>query len=417
MLTPDHELEFMTLTDFSVVPLARAAPLAARVAGDYGLDPLPSRDLERLQVEAQALARVVGILWIAGPSTATAPRCVIADPAHERFGEVLPVALAVDAERFVARAAIGLAEVGVGSVDWVFAVCIVEADAEDWRRERQAGPGRDHHVLPVSRVRRGAKRLSLNAALEQFRPKAPADWPFRGPKAIVEFLDGIDATGLELAGYCGHWQRRSGIHSQSGAAAEFNNLLELLRHLIVHDQVEVSNLAGAEFAARRCLQIQRAVRRSPRHPNFDGLDAMLSSALDETGGVVTSRFDAFAAAEQKDAAAILKHGEREADRERQGEQSRGSDDPGPGKTGGTKLGACRRRASASALGRPRKVLRAAGAGGRQLRRLQRQCSRCVARPTVSMRIDRPQRCVTREPSRGKASAESRAARWVIASRP
>lgn len=147
--------------------------------------------------------------------------------------------------------------------------------------------------------------------------------------------------GLELAGYYGQWQRQSGVHPQSGAASEFKNLLELLRHLVVHDQVDVSSLAGAELAARRCLQIQRAVRRSLRHPNFKFLDAMLSSALDETGGGVTSKFDAFVAAEQQDAATILKQqrpraNEQDADRKCEWEMSRGSDDPVPGKKGGKK---------------------------------------------------------------------------------
>ena len=66
------------------------------------------------------------------------------------------------------------------------------------------------------------------------------------------------------------------------------------------------NLVGAELIARRALQIQRVVRRSPRRPNFEGLESMLSSAIDETGGIVTSKFDEFVANEQKVAANILK---------------------------------------------------------------------------------------------------------------
>lgn len=54
VLTPDHDLEFVTLTDVTVVPLVRSAPLLARVAGDfYDFDPIPLRDLERLRVEAR----------------------------------------------------------------------------------------------------------------------------------------------------------------------------------------------------------------------------------------------------------------------------------------------------------------------------------------------------------------------------
>lgn len=315
VLTPDHELELVTLTDFSVVPLARAAPLPARDAGDfYGFAPLPMRRWrwrgwsESSGPRGRARSRLLG-----GSSRIrrTLRRARLGRSGGGRHRK-RPLGLRGVSRRPTRRTGSG-----------------------------RSSLGKDHRVLLVSRDRRGVKRLSLTSALEQFRPQAPAGWQFRGPNAIVEFLEGIDATGLELAGYYGHWQRQSGIHSQSGAAAEFKKLLELLRHLIAHGQVDVSNLAGAELAARRCLQIQRAVRRSPRHPNFDGLDAMLSSALHETGGVVTSRFDAFVAAEQKDPAAILKQqrlwaGEQQADRKRHGEASRGSDDPGPGKKGGKK---------------------------------------------------------------------------------
>eukprot|EP00974_Lingulodinium_polyedra_P098710 9566594-Lingulodinium_polyedra.AAC.1 len=79
--------------------------------------------------------------------------------------------------------------------------------------------------------------------------------------------------------------------------------------------------------ARRALQIQRAVRRCPRHPSFDGLDVMLSSQLDESGGIVTSRFDAFVAEEQKSRAQVMKQQRMWAE-ERQHEDKK-SQQPGP----------------------------------------------------------------------------------------
>lgn len=205
-----HDLEFLTLTDFIVVPLSRASPLPARVAGDfYGFDPIAQRDLERLLVDAQALGRVVGILGTGGPTTATAPRWVVADPAHERFGEVLPASLIMDADRFVARGPMGLAEIGAGATDWVFAECVAEAGNARSRPDL-AGLGRDHRVLLVSRDRRGVRRLSLSVSLQQFRQQSPSDWPFRGPKAIVEYLDVTTRLG---------WNWRATTATGKGRAA------------------------------------------------------------------------------------------------------------------------------------------------------------------------------------------------------
>ena len=123
---------------------------------------------------------------------------------------------------------------------------------------------------------------------------------------MLEFPEGVEATGLDLPAYHGHWIKRSGVHPKASVAVEFGNILEVLRHLICYDQLDVTNMAGAELIARRALQIQRAVRQNPRQPSFEGLEAMLSTALDESGGVVTSKFDEYVANEQKNTATILK---------------------------------------------------------------------------------------------------------------
>eukprot|EP00974_Lingulodinium_polyedra_P030863 2970366-Lingulodinium_polyedra.AAC.1 len=66
---------------------------------------------------------------------------------------------------------------------------------------------------------------------------------------------------------------------------ELKVILDVMHHALTFDCLDVSNLASFELMARRALQIQRAVRRCPRHPSFDGLDVMLSSQLDESGGI------------------------------------------------------------------------------------------------------------------------------------
>eukprot|EP00974_Lingulodinium_polyedra_P088262 8557294-Lingulodinium_polyedra.AAC.1 len=84
------------------------------------------------------------------------------------------------------------------------------------------------------------------------------------------------------------------------------NLLEMLRLATTYDQLNLLNVASLELAARRILQIQRAVRVNAKHPSFDGLEGMLSYALDEQGGVVTSKFDDFYSGEQRSMAMIMK---------------------------------------------------------------------------------------------------------------
>ena len=102
-------------------------------------------------------------------------------------------------------------------------------------------------------------------------------------------------------------------------------------------QYDGSSSATAELLARRILQIQRAMRRSPKHPDFTGLEAMMASQLDETGGVVTSKFDQWVAEEQETAAIIMKNN-RLFVKERDKDESRPQPRDADAKPGGRRKG-------------------------------------------------------------------------------
>ncbi len=70
---------------------------------------------------------------------------------------------------------------------------------------------------------------------------------------------------------------------------------------------------------------ERAVKRNPRLPDFEGLSVYLAHTLDETGGVVTTAFDKHIADIKKDAALVLKQ-ERLWREEQAGERKRGGGD-------------------------------------------------------------------------------------------
>ena len=307
--SPDHELEYMNLTSHRVVPLTRGGTIPERIRGNfYMFDEMDDDDLVRIRVEALQLARVVGIDTAAAAAgvPAVPDQWIVADTAHEKFGEPIRLDLAGDPSRFIMKDAIGMANIGDADDDWVAIENVALDDHISRTSAKQAGPGRDACLLPIKRTHRGVRRSSLSDALGQFQTVAQDDWLFREPRSLTEFLEGIEATRLDLPAYHGHWIKRSGVHPKVSVAVEFGNILEVLRHLICYDQLDVSNVTGAELIARRALQIQRAVRQNPRQPSFEGLEAMLSTALGESGGVVTSKFDEFKANEQKNTAATLK---------------------------------------------------------------------------------------------------------------
>ena len=306
LLTPDHELEVDNLSLHTVAALTRAAPFPQRLGRHvYAFDQLDDAAMRRWRSEAHALALAVGFDLKGVLAPGPVSRWLVADPGRPKYGTEVAGGTTADAERFIERASVGIANVGpADQAEWVAVENVSPADEAAWKSEKHSGPGRDHRLLKPTRV--GRRRVPLADTLQALSEKPDTEWPFRGPRAITEFLNGVEATGLDLPAYYGHWQTQSGVHAASGVALELKNHLEVLRHLLVFDQLNVASLAGAELLARRCLQIQRAVRRCPRHPTFDGLECMLASTLDESGGVVASRFDQFVAEEQKTSATILK---------------------------------------------------------------------------------------------------------------
>eukprot|EP00974_Lingulodinium_polyedra_P005533 521272-Lingulodinium_polyedra.AAC.1 len=61
--------------------------------------------------------------------------------------------------------------------------------------------------------------------------------------------------------------------------------------MCVYDKLNQWNLATAEHPSRRALMIQRAVKRNPRAPDFDGLGVYLARRFDSAGGLITKDFD------------------------------------------------------------------------------------------------------------------------------
>jgi hypothetical protein len=76
------------------------------------------------------------------------------------------------------------------------------------------------------------------------------------------------------------------------------------------DVLNPYNLASAEQAIRRLLMIERAVRRGPRNPDFDGLDVFMANAFDSSGRVLTTAFDKHMASVKQSEAVVLKQDRR-----------------------------------------------------------------------------------------------------------
>ena len=98
----------------------------------------------------------------------------------------------------------------------------------------------------------------------------------------------------------------SGVSPGGGVGIEHGILCNVLFLLATFDQLNLYNIAGIELLCRRLLMIQRAVKRNPLLPDFEGLDCYLFHTLDAEGGFLSSGFDAFIAEGQKTKGIIMK---------------------------------------------------------------------------------------------------------------
>eukprot|EP00971_Amphidinium_carterae_P238772 4739843-Amphidinium_carterae.1 len=115
-----------------------------------------------------------------------------------------------------------------------------------------------------------------------------------------------------------------------------------------YDQLNLPSIAAAEQIARRVLMTERAVRKNPKNPEFDGLELYLSHSLDSSGGVVTSAFDQHISKLKEVDARVWKH-ERMWRDEREQESKRGQGGGGQN-AGGKKAGAAKNAQAADGLG-------------------------------------------------------------------
>ena len=307
VITPDHAVEAVDLSTATVRALPRNTVLPEDCVeeGCYAFDPISGPDMLRLRAESDALADVLGAPLVdpnvpEGHGTAI---WLVSDTGNKLFNKEVPTSVTGSVATFTFRQHVGIACI---EGDWMSCEFVEPDDRSEWLDAKRAGAGRDPRLIEAQRELGTGMRTTLREACPTYA-KAPREgWPFKGPDAVVELLHGILATGLEPQGFISQWKQSSGVSPQSGVAIEFGVHLTTLNHMISFDQINLYHSAAAEMISRRLLMIMRAVRRSPRAPDFEGLDMFLSNSTDTSGAVVTLDFDKYVADVQKADAAIMK---------------------------------------------------------------------------------------------------------------
>jgi hypothetical protein len=253
---------------------------------------------------ANALASLLGFKQAAGTSPG---KWVVSDTAHPAFGEAVPAEVCGVDDEFVSRGSTALVRI---DNTWVTAELVSEdnKEFEEWKTKKASGPGRDIRLVETKFDGRGCRHLPENEALNLYKNTVIQHWPMRGPRVVTEFLESLRSAGLALISHHLEWVRRSDVGPGSAVVREHFHVTESLRWYGQFDQVDLSNCAGAEMQVRRLVQIETAVRRNAKVPDFTGLDCMLDARTDSSGAAVTATFDSWVTDRQKDMANIQKQG-------------------------------------------------------------------------------------------------------------
>ena len=294
-------------TDFSgagVVPLTRNCPFPLQDRPYFTFDHLDMATLQRMRATAAALLAVMGGTPQPPPKAAGA-EWFYADPAHERFSEAVEDYV-LTADSTVVRGCSALVvDTAEAEESWTVLEHVTEKYKEEWFSDKREGAGRDPRLLPLPALPEG-RGYTVREAHAKASAIAAKFRCFKGPSAALELLTALVASGLEPAAYCAQFEAASGLPAKSALAHELRVLFHALALLIGVDRIDPHQSAAAEHLCRRILQVQKAVRRNPKAPDFEGLEAYMAHAADPSLALAASSFEAHIGDVLKAESAILK---------------------------------------------------------------------------------------------------------------
>jgi hypothetical protein len=196
--------------------------------------------------------------------------------------------------------------------EWAHAARVEESKHDEWLRRKRAGPGRDIRLLADERDAHGRRFMPFARAMELSRTEAPgvgsssSSGIFEGPMAAREFLGNINQMGLTLLTHDTAWRTRSGVGDKSAAARAHKDWSEIGHALFTRDLIDAPNTIAGEMIFRKIIQIEQAVRRNPKQPDYEGLDIITANMVDDSGAVYTRKFTGWVGEQQRNEAFIMK---------------------------------------------------------------------------------------------------------------
>ena len=293
-LSPNLERFIMDLSEeeYTIVPRLSIFPEHALQAGLLYHDPISSAALKQHARAAKEEANLQG-----GDGDAADLFCQwrFSDPADPKFGGVVDAELIEDPETFSELSGYGLV-----CVQGAIHSCQMVEDSEfdEWRGKIIAEVHDDKIVV-------GTPPRALQEYLDRTK-EAKRKWRFDGSRVCREWLRAVAEGPGNLTSYHSEWIRLSGVSEGSSQAHEHRQLVEIIRMAIHDDLLDVGNLSAFEQITRRLVQVEMAVEKNPKHPDFSGLNVLVDTNVSAGGMARVPTFTKWVTDRHREQAEIFK---------------------------------------------------------------------------------------------------------------
>ena len=127
---------------------------------------------------------------------------------------------------------------------------------------------------------------------------------------------------MEPQAFVANYLQTSGVHAKSAVAIEFSHLMFAIYAFTVLDRLDPYQSTTVEHLARRALQLQKAIKRNPKAPDFEGLSEYTRHCSDVVHALTTPEFDKHVAEKQKQDSWIMKNQRSQREESEQCEKNR-----------------------------------------------------------------------------------------------
>ena len=301
-------MQLGNLGQHRIHPLRPNAGLpAARFGWTCAFGPTTDVELAALRAQAVALANITGYEVEApgvGAGGSRDAKWSNADPACAGFGDEVPNDALSDPAACIDRDTTGL--VDLDPIGWTLMELVGEGEQAGWRIGKLCGAVHDGRRPGNSRDKSERRRADFTTAMSRLMAILVVGTPHWGPSACLELLESIEQAGQSLTRHQFDWGTRSGVSEKSRISRSHKDWSEVLCDMLCIDELNAAALASAESGVRKILQLETAVRRNPKQPDFEGNGLLTTQMLDESDGAKAPGFASWLSTRHSDEAQVLK---------------------------------------------------------------------------------------------------------------